>query len=102
VIIGQRAGSANYELAISTASSRLAPKKPPARRPDQYPLPDEVQATSIDSTSSRISSPATMLMCSHGFNVHFGQVEAPAGVDTCARRPKGPGTWCGANRARRR
>ena len=30
-------------------------------------------------------------MCSHGFNVHFGQVEAPAGVATLLVAPKGPG-----------
>ena len=32
-----------------------------------------------------------MLMCSHGFNVHFGQVEAPPGVDIVLVAPKGPG-----------
>ena len=30
-------------------------------------------------------------MCSHGFNVHFGQVEAPEGVDLLLVAPKGPG-----------
>jgi ketol-acid reductoisomerase len=35
--------------------------------------------------------PGNILMCSHGFNVHFGQVEAPQGVDTVLVAPKGPG-----------
>jgi ketol-acid reductoisomerase len=30
-------------------------------------------------------------MCSHGFNVHFGQVEPPQGVDLVLVAPKGPG-----------
>ncbi len=30
-------------------------------------------------------------MCSHGFNIHFGQVEPPKGVDTLLVAPKGPG-----------
>jgi ketol-acid reductoisomerase len=30
-------------------------------------------------------------MCSHGFNVHFGQVEPPPGVDVVLVAPKGPG-----------
>ena len=30
-------------------------------------------------------------MCSHGFNVHFGQVVAPKGVDLLLVAPKGPG-----------
>ena len=32
-----------------------------------------------------------VLMCSHGFNIHFGQVEAPPGVDIVLVAPKGPG-----------
>ncbi len=35
--------------------------------------------------------PGNILMCSHGFNVHFGQVEAPPGVDIVLVAPKGPG-----------
>ncbi len=30
-------------------------------------------------------------MCSHGFNIHFGQVEPPPGVDVVLVAPKGPG-----------
>ena len=30
-------------------------------------------------------------MCSHGFNMHFGQVEPPPGVDAMLVAPKGPG-----------
>jgi ketol-acid reductoisomerase len=30
-------------------------------------------------------------MCSHGFNIHFGQVEPPKGVDALLVAPKGPG-----------
>jgi ketol-acid reductoisomerase len=30
-------------------------------------------------------------MASHGFNLHFGQVEPPSGVDTLLVAPKGPG-----------
>jgi ketol-acid reductoisomerase len=30
-------------------------------------------------------------MCSHGFNLHFGQIEPPQGVDTLLVAPKGPG-----------
>src|SRR6478752_7218519 len=32
-----------------------------------------------------------VLMCSHGFNIHFGQVEPPPGVDALLVAPKGPG-----------
>jgi ketol-acid reductoisomerase len=30
-------------------------------------------------------------MCSHGFNIHFGQIEPPKGIDTLLVAPKGPG-----------
>jgi ketol-acid reductoisomerase len=30
-------------------------------------------------------------MCSHGFNIHFGQIEPPPGVDALLVAPKGPG-----------
>ena len=30
-------------------------------------------------------------MCSHGFNIHFGQIVPPAGVDCALAAPKGPG-----------
>jgi len=32
-----------------------------------------------------------LLMCSHGFNMHFGQVIPPAGTDAALVAPKGPG-----------
>ena len=32
-----------------------------------------------------------MLICSHGFNVHYGQFEVPKGVSTVLVAPKGPG-----------
>jgi ketol-acid reductoisomerase len=32
-----------------------------------------------------------LLMCSHGFNIHFGQVQPPPGVDAALVAPKGPG-----------
>ena len=36
-------------------------------------------------------SPGNMLVCSHGFNVHFGQFDVPKGVSTILVAPKGPG-----------
>jgi ketol-acid reductoisomerase len=35
--------------------------------------------------------PGKVLMCSHGFNIHFGQIVPPAGVDAVLVAPKGPG-----------
>jgi len=32
-----------------------------------------------------------LLLCSHGFNIHFGQIIPPPGVDAALVAPKGPG-----------
>ena len=54
-------------------------------------LPDEVQGDIFRSSIRPNLSPGNILLCSHGFNVHFGQVEAPPGVDIVLVAPKGPG-----------
>ena len=54
-------------------------------------LPDEVQGDIYRLQIRNNLKPGNILMCSHGFNVHFGQVEAPPGVDTVLVAPKGPG-----------
>src|SRR5947209_4335234 len=92
VIIGQRPGSANYELAISHAFTPVSAEEA-AKRGDliNILLPDEVQADVYRQHIKPHLVAGNVLMCSHGFNVHFGQVEAPAGVDTVLVAPKGPG-----------
>ena len=32
-----------------------------------------------------------MLLFGHGFSIHYGEVDAPAGVDVALVAPKGPG-----------
>ena len=54
-------------------------------------LPDEVQGDTFRNEIRDNLKPGNMLMCSHGFNVHFGQVVAPKGVDLLLVAPKGPG-----------
>lgn len=92
VIIGQRPGSANYDLAVSHGFEPL-PLDEATRNGDliNILLPDEVQGDIYRQQIRDHLSEGNILMCSHGFNVHFGQVEAPAGVDTLLVAPKGPG-----------
>ena len=35
--------------------------------------------------------PGNVIVCSHGFNMHFGQFSIPKGVDVVLVAPKGPG-----------
>jgi ketol-acid reductoisomerase len=54
-------------------------------------LPDEVQGEIYRQHVKPQLVKGNVLMCSHGFNVHFGQVEPPTGVDVVLVAPKGPG-----------
>ena len=92
VIVGQRAGSANYDLAVSHGFEPL-PIDEATDRGDlvNLLLPDEVQGDLYQSHIRQHLKSGNLLMCSHGFNVHFGQIEAPEGVDSVLVAPKGPG-----------
>ncbi len=92
VIVGQRPGSANYDLAVSHGFEPLSLEEA-TQHGDMINilLPDEVQADIYRSKIRPHLKPGNVLMCSHGFNVHFGQVEAPPEVDTVLVAPKGPG-----------
>ena len=92
VIIGQRPGGPNYDLAkghgFDPMSAEDATKKADIVN---ILLPDEVQGDIFRSSVRPNLKPGNILMCSHGFNIHFGQVEPPRGVDALLVAPKGPG-----------
>lgn len=92
VIIGQRPGSKNYDLAVSHGFQPMEIDEA-TKQADivNVLLPDEVQGDLFRSHIKPNLSPGNVLMCSHGFNLHFGQIEPPKGVDTLLVAPKGPG-----------
>src|SRR5688500_42630 len=92
VVIGQRPGSANYDLAVSHGFKPM-PVDEATEKADlvNMLLPDEVQGDIYRNNVLPKLKPGKLLMCSHGFNVHFGQVEPPQGVDIALVAPKGPG-----------
>ena len=92
VIIGQRPGGANYELAISHGFKPMSAADA-SKQADMINilLPDELQGDVYRTDIKPNLKPGNVLMCSHGFNVHFGQIEAPEGVDIVLVAPKGPG-----------
>jgi len=92
VIIGQRPGSANYDLAVEHGFEPISLADATSQGDlVNVLLPDEVQGDIYSNQIRGNLSPGNIIMCSHGFNVHFGQVEAPEGVDTLLVAPKGPG-----------
>jgi ketol-acid reductoisomerase len=92
VIIGQRPGSKNYELAVAHGFKPLVVEEA-TNQADivNILLPDEVQGDIYRQHIKPNLKEGNVLMCSHGFNIHFGQVEPPPGVDALLVAPKGPG-----------
>ena len=92
VVIGQRPGSKNYDLAVSHGFKPVSLAE--ATKVGDLVnilLPDEVQGDAYKSDIKPNLKPGALLMCSHGFNLHFGQVVPPEGTDCALVAPKGPG-----------
>jgi ketol-acid reductoisomerase len=92
VIIGQRPGSPNYDLAVKDGFKPVsAAEAAEAGDLVNVLLPDEVQGEIYNRDIKPHLRPGNLLLCSHGFNIHFGQVVPPLGVDSALVAPKGPG-----------
>jgi len=92
VVIGQRKGSPNYDLAVSHGFQPVSAEEA-TKQGDlvNILLPDEVQGDVYRESVRPNLQPGNLLLCSHGFNIHFGQVVPPEGVDAGLVAPKGPG-----------
>ena len=92
VVISELPGTKNYDLAVSHGFQPLDAEEA-TKRGDliNILLPDELQGDIYRNYIRSNLQPGNVLMCSHGFNVHYGQVEPPPGVDTLLVAPKGPG-----------
>jgi ketol-acid reductoisomerase len=92
VIVAELPGTPNHELAVKDGFQPLAADEA-TRQADIITilLPDELQADVFRAHIRPNLSPGNMLVCSHGFNVHYGQFEVPKGVDIILVAPKGPG-----------
>jgi ketol-acid reductoisomerase len=92
VVIGQRPGGKNYDLAKSHGFSPIsAADATKSADVVNILVPDELQGDLYEKEIKPNLAPGNILMCSHGFNIHFGYVKPPAGVDALLVAPKGPG-----------
>lgn len=92
VVVGQRQGGANFDLAVSHGFKPVSAAEA-AEQGDliNILLPDELQGDVYRNDILPHLKPGKLLMCSHGFNVHFNQIVPPKGVDIALVAPKGPG-----------
>ncbi len=92
VLVAELPGTANYELAVKDGFKPVATEEA-VQKGDIITilLPDELQGDVFRTQIRPHLKPGKFIVCSHGFNVHFGQFEVPKGVSTILVAPKGPG-----------
>src|SRR5688572_12107414 len=92
VVVGLRPDSSSREQA-KAAGLEVLDVADAASRGDvvMILLPDEKQAEIWESEISDGIAEGNLLMFAHGFAIHFGQIDPPAGVDVGMVAPKGPG-----------
>ena len=99
VIVAELAGTPNYELAVKDKFEPLSTADA-VKKADVLTilLPDEIQADVFRTQIRDNLKPGATIVCSHGFNVHFGQFDVPKGVAVVLvapkARPPGPFRVC--------
>jgi ketol-acid reductoisomerase len=92
VVVGLPEGSKSRAKAEADGLRVVTPAEV-ARAADVVMLlvPDHIQKRVFEQDLKPGLTPGKTLMFAHGFNVHFGAIEAPAGVDVSMIAPKSPG-----------
>ncbi len=92
VRVGLRPGSASWTKA-SEAGLRVTTVEQAATEADvvMVLLPDTDQKAAYDEQVAEHLHEGDCLLFAHGFNVRFGQIVPPPGVDVAMVAPKGPG-----------
>ncbi|NNN13436.1 MAG: ketol-acid reductoisomerase [Acidimicrobiaceae bacterium] len=92
VVVGLRPGSASAEKAKASGLSVVSVSEA-AKSADliMFLAPDTVQKKIYDEDVVANLRPGVAIAFAHGFNVRFGQIEAPDNVDVIMIAPKGPG-----------
>jgi len=92
VVIGQRPGGPNHDLAVSDGFQPVSAKEA-AEQADiiQILTQDHLQAELYEKDVLPSLKADKTLLFSHGFNIHFGFIKPPEDVDVVMVAPKGPG-----------
>lgn len=92
VIVSQRKGSDNYELAIKHGFKPVTASEA-AKAADliQILTQDHIQAKLYEEEVKPHLQKGKTLLFSHGFNIHYGQIVPPKEMDVVMIAPKGPG-----------
>ena len=92
VVVGLPASSRSRAKAENAGLTVLSPAEAAARADFIMILvPDHIQADLYNTDIAPSMQPGKTLMFAHGFNIHFGFIQPPAGVDVSMVAPKAPG-----------
>jgi ketol-acid reductoisomerase len=92
VRVGLRTTSKSWEVAKEAGLKVMTPRDAAAEADFVMILtPDETQAHTYYSELEESMTEGKVLAFAHGFNIHFDQIVAPAGIDVVMIAPKGPG-----------
>jgi ketol-acid reductoisomerase len=92
VIVAEVQGTPNYAKAVADQFTPLATEEA-VKQADLIvlTLPDELQGEIFAGQIRPHLSQGNIIVCTHGFNVHYGQFNMPEGVTAILIAPKGPG-----------
>lgn len=92
VIVAEVEGTDNWKLAREHGFEPVSASEA-TQKADiiQILVPDEIQKFVYKDHIAPNLKSGKALVFSHGFNIHFGQIEPPADVDVYMVAPKGPG-----------
>src|SRR5688500_14124136 len=92
VIVGLAPGSKSRALARE-AGLEVADVPEAVRRADviMIAVPDTAAKAVYDADIEPNLRPGQLLLFAHGFNIHFGRIDPPEGIDVGMVAPKGPG-----------
>jgi len=92
VAVGLRRGGPSWKQAESDGWAPVGPAEA-AEAADVIVMlaPDMAQPELYQNEVAPSLRPGTMILFSHGFNIHYGQIKTPRDVDVTMVAPKGPG-----------
>lgn len=92
VIVSDLPDSPNWKKAVADGMTIMTTEEL-VKQADviQIVAPDELQAKIYRDTVAAEMTENKVLVFSHGFNIHFGQIVPPKNVDVIMIAPKGPG-----------
>ena len=92
VIVGQRPGGSNYDLAKEHGFEPMSVAEAAAKADViMILLPDQHQPSVYENDIKPNLTAGKCLLFAHGFSIHFNQIVAPKDVDVFMIAPKGPG-----------